>query len=374
MLFFAREGYFFESILRELERREDIVVNFRYEVIAISRKSTFLPSINENDELEWMRYSNQYGGQPLAAFFSALDITPEECEQLFGELPNLRLDESLIEQDMACKQLFHSDLFKKIVGEKAATSRYALKAYLAEHGVADMDTEIAVVDIGWRGTIQDNLCYLYPHIKFVGYYFGLIPALNNQPKNAQKFGFINRFHSRAMLLKSHTQLEMLCSCEKGSVTGYRITNGKVELLVEDNSNDLYSWENYAKDFQRGVLEAPYAGQINDRTIWKAILPMTLYPDEKMAEAFFEFRYSERFGLGKFMDMQEVNISEEVFNILPIRKSYFKDLRAALNKTMWPQGYLRVRGKMIYLHLFNVLLFGVVWKEKRRFSEINEANN
>ena len=261
VLFFAREGYFFENVLRELERREDIEVNFEYEVIAISRKSTFLPSINENDESEWMRYSNQYGEQPLAVFFSALDITPEECEQLANELPDLRLDETLIEQNKACKRLFHSDLFKKIVGEKAATSRYVLKTYLSEHGMADTDTEIAVVDIGWRGTIQDNLCYLYPHIKFVGYYLGLIPALNNQPKNAQKFGFINRFHSRAMLLKSHTQLEMLCGCEKGSVTGYRMTDGKVELLMEDNSNDIYSWKNYTRDFQKGVLEAQYAGKI-----------------------------------------------------------------------------------------------------------------
>lgn len=371
MFFLAREGYFFEKILHRIET--DVgPVEFQHTVISVSRKSTFLASIDEENIHDWERYSNQYGDQPVSSFFSTIGITALEEKQILRDIPELRLSISFNKQE-AVKKLLALDVFKQIVREKAAQQRKLLKAYLKESGLDYGESKAAIVDIGWRGTIQDNLSYIYPDNRFVGYYLGLIPMINIQPQNSEKYGFINRFVGRAMFLKSHTQLEMLCGCEKGSVTGYRLSSNTVVPVLESDADDIYSWNNYTRDFQRGVLETAGAQIFQPIRIWKSIFPLTLCPNTEMARAFFEFRYSEQFGLGKSMNMNEVYVPDSLFHFFPIRTTYLTELKNALNKTLWPQGYLHIHHKYVCELLFNIFLFFMALKEQRRFFKIDKAN-
>lgn len=372
VFFLAREGYFFEEILRRIETNIG-PVEFRHTVIPVSRKSTFLASINEENVRDWERYSNQYGDQPVASFFSTIGVTALEEKQILREIPELSLSSPFNKQE-AVKKLLTSDVFRQIVREKSAQQRRMLKAYLMKFGLNYEGTNVAIVDIGWRGTIQDNLSYIYPSNRFVGYYFGLIPTINVQPQNSEKHGFINRFIGRAMFLKSHTQLEMLCGCKRGSVVGYKMSSDTVVPVLEDNTNDAYSWNNYTRDFQQGVLDAVGKQIFKPIRIWKSIFPLTLCPNTEMARAFFKFRYSEQFGLGQSMDMQKICVPNGLFRFFPIRATYLTELRKALNKTLWPQGYLRIQRQYVYGVLFNVLLFFVALKEQRRFFEIEKANH
>jgi hypothetical protein len=41
------------------------------------------------------------------------------------------------------------------------------------------------VDIGWRGTIQDNLAHVLPEKTLFGHYLGLARVLNEQPVNCR---------------------------------------------------------------------------------------------------------------------------------------------------------------------------------------------
>ena len=55
----------------------------------------------------------------------------------------------------------------------------------------DQETDLSapamlVVDVGWRGTIQDNLAHLLPETMIHGVYLGLFPYLNPQPANVTK--------------------------------------------------------------------------------------------------------------------------------------------------------------------------------------------
>ena len=47
-------------------------------------------------------------------------------------------------------------------------------------------TALVVVDVGWRGTIQDNLAKGFPDLFFTGWYLALFPFLNPQPPNVAK--------------------------------------------------------------------------------------------------------------------------------------------------------------------------------------------
>src|SRR6185295_6164659 len=63
--------------------------------------------------------------------------------------------------------------------------REALDAYLRQ----EMDlahADVLVVDVGWRGTIQDNLARVLPDHRLHGLYLGLFPYLNPKPVEGTK--------------------------------------------------------------------------------------------------------------------------------------------------------------------------------------------
>jgi hypothetical protein len=65
-----------------------------------------------------------------------------------------------------------------------AERRTALLDYLGRQTDLDLD-RMLVVDVGWRGTVQDNLARLLPDTHLVGWYLALFPFLNPQPANGE---------------------------------------------------------------------------------------------------------------------------------------------------------------------------------------------
>lgn len=66
-------------------------------------------------------------------------------------------------------------LIEPLVLESAATSRKVVKGYLSENGL--MRPNVAVVDIGWHGTMQESIMELTGNKTTIGLYFGI----NNSP-------------------------------------------------------------------------------------------------------------------------------------------------------------------------------------------------
>jgi hypothetical protein len=86
-----------------------------------------------------------------------------------------------------------------------------------------MDIKVCIVDVGWRGTIHDNIALLYPNIHFTGVYLGLQKFLNDQPSNTSKFAFgpnLNHQLEYPHFLDSVAPIEMITNSPSGSVTGY----------------------------------------------------------------------------------------------------------------------------------------------------------
>lgn len=227
--------------------------------------------------------------------------------------------------------------------------------YLAQEGICNEPGKIAIVDIGWRGTIQDNICRLFPEVDFYGFYLGLIPFLNAQPQNALKSGFINIIPCSNVLLKSLTQLEMLCSSDIGSVLRYESRSGTIFPVFEKNDDDVCSWNAYAKFFQEGVLSCIKEFSPH-KPLRMFLMPLTLYPDRNFAKAFFRFRYSERFGLGQHIDQSETIKTKSFFGFVRDNKKFLSGMRAFLNQTKWPQGYLTIRNMYLLIPFYNLVLY------------------
>lgn len=117
------------------------------------------------------------------------------------------------------------------------------RTYLKQLGVTE---KCAVVDVGWKGTMQALLCVTglhanYQPIHWSGYYLGIHSAGNNPPyNNFEKDGFLfdgkARTHIKESVENSTLFFELLFLSTEGTTIGYKGTQGGTEPVLGESEN------------------------------------------------------------------------------------------------------------------------------------------
>lgn len=363
--YFTREGIFFREIHETICRNNPYPVALpECSLLEVSRMSTFLPSLRKYDVDEWLRLWRQYPDQTLTDFFKSLNLPLKES-LLFAEKFDMRANDPVFPSEKM-RQFIGDPSFSAFISKYGILSRALLLEYLRQKGISEDVRKIAVVDIGWHGTIQDNLCYLLPNCQINGYYLGLVPYLNPQPENALKNGYINLSSNSVALLKSVTPLEFLTTSVSGSVVGFsRSEGGRVKADVIHNVSEDHEYEEFTLDFQRGVIKQ---AEIICKSIRNCSQPrpnleedgfqllyrLMAWPDFDMAAHFFHLTYNEEFGLGRSLNRNS-KFFLRTFIKAPFSRQNLQELRTFLNSTSWPQGYLKIHHMGWLLPLYNLIL-------------------
>ena len=182
VFYLSREGALLTEIHRaisDLVGAENVVPVY----LSVSRRSTFGPSLQDLDkdlERMWSFYNRQSPNEFLLALGAdteryrkrllAHGLDPDNRVWHLGENPTFL---GFMQQRSVRKEL----------EEALSVRRERLLETLAPLGEA---TSQVLVDIGWRGTIQDNISLLFPDTTFHGIYLGLLAFLNPQPPNTCK--------------------------------------------------------------------------------------------------------------------------------------------------------------------------------------------
>jgi hypothetical protein len=135
--------------------------------------------------------------------------------------------------------------------------RRTLQLYLRGEGLGSTG-RYGVVDIGWRGTIQENLAAVVPSAEIHGMYLALREQLTAQPPNTRKsaYLFVEGQHPHAgRLLETYGLMELLTTSATGSTTGYAMRHGKLQPLYEAVNDECPCFEAVVRPFQEGVLFA-----------------------------------------------------------------------------------------------------------------------
>lgn len=363
--YFTREGEFFKSIHDEIVKNSPSYIELpKSYLLEVSRIATFGASLRNTSLEEMMRIWNQYSIQSMKAFFKSVNMN-EELVSRYLKKYGIDCEEVITYPwlDERVQKMFTDEDFIEVFQNNIDT----LKNGFIEYGkTRDLDPEeeesIAIVDIGWRGTIQDNICYLYENKHIYGYYFGLIDFLNEQPKNSEKFGFLNECPYAEVLLRYVTPFEMLCNSPNGSVIGYRKEGNIVKAIRKNDPCEDIIYEKYTKNIQKEVLSniKILSGQTNTHGIsadelkniaYKTIDNIISNPPVDLAEAYFSLKHNEEFGVGKYIDkhtkFKPFLLIGSIFS-----KKKRNDLRAFLEETTWPQGYFTKYRLNIPLKLYN----------------------
>ncbi len=350
--YMTREGEFFKRIHDKIAECGLYGVELpKAELIEVSRIATFAPSIREVSLQEFMRIWNQYSTQSMKAFFSSLDVKLENYSnwiQKHGIQPEEEIQYPWL--DSRVIQLFEDAGFNEALSQELFDKKAIAMEYLKQIGITEEVDKLFVVDIGWRGTIQDNLSYLLPHIQVEGFYLGLYDFINKQPENTSKSSFLST-HEMNKYLRFVAPVEMLTNSNSGSVRHYRFdpeNNCYLAEKVHEPAEDQV-YEKYTLHFQDGVIEGGedivrfaemhslLSSDLKEQAL-KLLSELINQPPRLVAKAFFELEHNETFGVGKFMIKKAKFPWKQAFLGI-MSKRRMRIFKLKLEESSWPQGLL-----------------------------------
>lgn len=320
--FFTREGQFLKELYEHITDLDPYNLGASgYPVprlLEVSRVATFAASLRSLEAPELMRLWNQYSKQSLRAFCTSLNLDAAALQPV-AQRHGIDLDEVVdMPWDDArfCAVLDDYEVFD-VLERHVKAQKQDLIAYLTQEEFLDDSQASVIVDIGWRGTIQDNLCYMTQrHVH--GCYLGLFRFLNDQPINSSKDGWLVDYNRYEYCWDGEdiAPLEMLFNGLGGSVIGYQEGPDGVLSQRQVIASEEAVVQKHIRPLQDGVMQGAevvcnylrlhglLSGDIRDLARAKA-RELLSHPAPSIAKAFFELEHNESFGTGETTDMSTV---------------------------------------------------------------------
>jgi predicted HAD superfamily hydrolase len=257
LYFVARDGYIIKKIFDMCARHAGLKFDTRY--LAVSRSTLYPTLIQFDPDLALSLYGKSWDALPLSKALSRLHINAEECQELL-KLHDLVDTGDRPQFDQAKFAKFFRDAYPLI--RKANRARIArLQKYLRQQQFA-MPGRIAIVDLGWHGSLQvclkRFLDYNRYDVEMDGYYLATFANGTDRQGECAKFGFLasedSPGHLSRLVRASPSLIELLHSAPHGTVTDYRTDNGKMQPVFEDNMAERRQYVATIEPVQKRAVE------------------------------------------------------------------------------------------------------------------------
>jgi HAD superfamily hydrolase (TIGR01549 family) len=384
VFFFSKEGEFLKILFDQMQA--DLfgrpVVRSHY--LLVSRKAAFLASLKPLDEEDFSRLFYFYRNISPRDFLLSLNIeealAADLCQQagidFQARLPDLP-------NQPAFRQLLACDAFRDLYEHRRSQQRRNFLAYLTSFGVDYERDGLTIVDVGWKGSIQDNIWHILGgKVKMQGYYAGFLDAAVKQPGNGKQgllfdntspLPYFNVYNNNRSLF------EMMLGASHGSADGYftdeefiwlpdnhrreirqriQTADGELMVMALDMPEERALFEAKIKPLQMQMLaeskrlNAAFLrlGWVLPRLEWFARrhARMVFLPTRQEIEFFESLYHLENFGVFEYTDFRtEANLSlkERWHNFVAMRKN-----PAMLEMGTWPPIILRRLGLNFYRHI------------------------
>lgn len=307
ILFLAREGIFLSKAFARQETSPFCVLD-------VSRRATFAASLVRDPKAGLQQMWGQYAHQSPAAFSMTLNATREVFEPLFTSA-GFAWDTPIegIATHPKMQALLDSAAFSAALNAHLEREHMAFAGYLAEQlgEVPQPGKTYVVADVGWKGTIQDNLARMFPESRWVGVYCGLVPV--KQQLNNVKRGYVvdgsRDVEDWARYLKQTLPFELMFNASQGSTTGYQKDASGAWVPVYDyipgesvvhvgftqavQDGCLASLDKLNTELQRQAVSDAELLEIA-QALWLAVQEA---PPACLVDAAYKLEHNESFGVG-----------------------------------------------------------------------------
>lgn len=244
LFFFAREGFLLKQMFDVVQANSG-TGRIRSHYLKVSRRSTFLLSLQSLEHEQFEVLFRQYRRISIAEFLKSLaleEYLPTFATQLGVELSRLDERSEDLPHDSLFKSLLKLHSFAQVYETERLARSKAFENYVGSFCGGTIPERLSVVDVGWKGSIQDNVFGWLRNLRgdaarVKGYYVGLVATGNAGPKN-EKAGLLfessgQRTAGYYVFNENRSLFEVLLHANHGSAQRYIQANPKDVIVVED---------------------------------------------------------------------------------------------------------------------------------------------
>lgn len=386
VFFLSREGEYLKKLFDEYQSHiygKKIKTNY----LLVSRKATYLPSLKPLEQEDFASLLQQYVYINIKEFLGSLNFTKEDIKDILDSysedckkiIKTAKLNENetkemnaLIDKnyDQKIIYLYESKILKylkknskfmEIYENNRVEQNKLFKKYIKS---MTKEKRICVVDIGWNGSIQDNIANILGNdYEVTGYLFGLVTRKDPEKiaKENNKHGLIftnvptfsNNFE---LFVENRTIFEVLLGASHGSANKYVEKNGKVEVLTFEKKEERDIYVNVISKIQDKMMEifvelsklfanGYYDNQKLEKEINLEHFNMVFYPTKEQLNFFNKIYHYENFGVFEFTEFKlKKKLSFKYY--LKENLKYFLKHKAFFYDAFWP--ILKLSNEKLYL--------------------------
>lgn len=226
LFFLSREGEFLKKIFDlYLRKKNEESIHTYY--FMTSRISSFVASLRSITEEDFDSLLSSYPSISLKQFMINCGFNEEDIANISSDLGIDTLSViSNIKYSFELRQLLHNDLFQKTYERIRTKQRELFWDYVRSFNVNLSEKGFHFVDVGWKGTMQDNFQKIMGNeISIFGYYLGLYETTSfENPSCKEGILFADRpVFSKYydIYLYDHSFWERILCANHGSVLSYK---------------------------------------------------------------------------------------------------------------------------------------------------------
>ncbi|MEG1821084.1 MAG: HAD-IA family hydrolase [Malacoplasma sp.] len=369
--FCAREGLFFKKLFDEFQKNiNGPKINTHY--LLVSRRATFLPSLDSIKNEKFKTLFVQYNVLSLRTFMKNLSFTNDEINNIFLNMKTKNPDKEIFKFSSSKKflDLKRNRLFVRLYNEKRLNARSSFMNYVNSFNV-DLSKGFAMVDVGWKGTIQNNIQKILKRVNVKGYYLGLVNYVKTTDYD-NKVGVLfestinNKSKNNNLFNLNRSIYEILLDANHGSTLSYD-ENGPI---IDNNKKELDLYYNVIEPIQKDMFEM-YKKILNaipfnyyDKNMFEKIINKKQFrinckPTNVELELYNKFYHFENFGPLNYTDFSD-KLKFSIFN----RINFYLHIKTNFrNNDYWQMIYLYNKNLKLGMFIYRNYKFLRYKKEK-----------
>ncbi|KIM05596.1 MAG: hypothetical protein KN64_03720 [Sulfurovum sp. AS07-7] len=334
--FLAREGEFLKKLF-------DMYINynggneFKTYYCYVSRKSTFIPSLSHIEDEKFERLFRQYVNISTYEFLISCGFSDEKIKDVETCVPNIDIYKKTEDfpNSIEFAYLKDSKQFCEIFNDQNDEQKRNFTNYL--ESINFFDSTPLVVDVGWKGTIQDNISAMLNETLIKGAYLGLTDFASISDTN-QKIGLLFEPHNcfdsttvNSAFNEARALYEVFLGASHGSTLSY---DNAFNPVLDDNSEELNIFNSFIKPLQDEALvvfenlcKHMYGIAYNEDEILKYIgekyADFVFNPSQKQVDFFVSLKHFENFGVCEYSSFgiqENVRLRTKILNLIKFIKS------------------------------------------------------
>jgi len=350
LYFISRDGFVLLEVAKELARSVDPTIELRY--LYGSRQSWHFPASRGKDleKASWVwEWTTSYS---ITTVLKRVSLAPEAVGQTLekaGLVPETWEAPMSQENEARLKKVFTEPKFQKLLVREAEKQRALLVAYLQEEGFFS-DVASAIVDVGWKGNLQDSLAVILEEEgkrdPVGGFYVGLNHR-GSRPEKGERRTYLFDLRRdpkwRLKIPQPQSCIETFCSANHGSTLGYRAEGDSiVPVLQQWRTEPLETWG--LEVLHR--VAAAYAAELARVLVWLGkidIDPMLAVYSLALTWSNPAFEEAECLGSFPFVEDQSGIGAKPLARPLPWRHfaRVVKSKYSRSYRVIWVEGCLRL---------------------------------